>query len=123
MTKSRNTTRIASQSGSSFTAARVTYIDTSSALSATGSSSAPTELPPPLRLASQPSSASDRPAARNTKNASISPCSRTNHTAIGTMQSRANVMTFGKVSSVVDRALLTLVPSGIDARLPCGCVP
>ena len=45
ITMSRNTTRMASQSGSTLTAASVTYIDTSRALSATGSSSAPTELP------------------------------------------------------------------------------
>ena len=80
-------------------AARVTYIDTISALSAIGSSTAPTLLPPPWRRASQPSRASEAPANRNRMNAASISCCSTSQTASGTAQSRAKLMMFGSVTS------------------------
>ena len=89
ITTSRNTTRIASQSGSTCTAARVTYIDTSSALSATGSSSAPTVVA--AVAARQPAVHRVRQAGRDEQEEGrgrIGRCS-TSQTASGTAQSRA----------------------------------
>ena len=106
---------MASQSGSSFTAARVTYIVTSSALSATGSSSAPTVLPPPLRRASQPSTASDSAGGDEQEERAGESVLQTSQTATGTAHSRAKVMTFGRVSSVAGALRPTCDPSGIGA--------
>ena len=112
ITTSRNTTRIASQSGRAFTAARVTYIVTRSALSATGSRIAPSALPPPRR-ASQPSTASDSPAATNRKNESAIRCCNSSHTASGTAQSRPRVIRLGRVTRAADWPSVTReAPSG-----------
>ncbi len=105
---------MASQLGSALTAASVTYIVTRRALSATGSSRAPSALAAPRR-ASQPSTASDRPAATNRKNASAIRCCSTSQTASGTAHSRAKVMMLGTVSRAEDDPVPSWVPSGMFA--------
>jgi hypothetical protein len=64
ITRSRNTTSMASQSGSWPTTASVTYMPTISALSANGSRMEPSTLPA-RRRASHPSTASEMPASAN----------------------------------------------------------
>ena len=79
-------------------AARVTYMVTSSALSATGSSRRRGSCRR-VRRASQPSTASDRPAASEQAEGQGEACSSTSQTASGTAQRRPKVTMLGSVSA------------------------
>src|SRR6185503_17011407 len=92
---SRKTTRMTSQLGRCPAMPNVTYMLTSSVLSAMGSSNAPNRERILKRLATKPSTASERPAATNSQNAAVSQPDSTSQIASGTLSSRPKVMMLG----------------------------